>query len=241
MDRRLFTFIIASTAFFLCYMTLLRLFGPPPKDQANQAPAAAVADAGDNDSDGEQVEPKADDPPSTDPDDSVDEPEATEIQRTSQEEWFTLGSMDPASGHHLLVTLSNKGGGVERIEMTARKEDGELEYRRVDVRRGYLGYFAPSEDVDGVKVNVVGPGTPADPKGTVNFDGDGRCDEVTIAKPDFRPFDPDIESVCDPSFDYFTDFSPIEQALFDAYLAERLLLFPYLKSSSGTKMGRKRQ
>ncbi len=71
--------------------------------------------------------------------------------------------MSPESGYHMLVTLQSRGGGIERIELTQRDEKGKLRYRRVDVRNGYLGYFAgePAENLDGVLVNVVGPGTPA--------------------------------------------------------------------------------
>ncbi len=71
--------------------------------------------------------------------------------------------MDPASGFQMLVTLNSRGGGIERIELTERNKAGEFKYRRVDVFSGYLGYFSgqAAPDVDGVLVNVVGPGTPA--------------------------------------------------------------------------------
>ena len=48
--------------------------------------------------------------------------------------------------------------------MTERDAEGALKYRRVDVRHGYLGYFASKPDArgEGIIVNVVGPGTPAD-------------------------------------------------------------------------------
>ncbi len=93
----------------------------------------------------------------------TDEQEPDEIERPSRPEWLTLGSMDPASGYHMLVTLNTLGGGVERIELTARDDAGDLRYQRVDRRSGYLGYLAgePAETADGVRVNVVGPGTPA--------------------------------------------------------------------------------
>jgi len=76
---------------------------------------------------------------------------------------ITLGSMDPESGYFLLITLNNRGGAVERIEMTQRKENGGLKYRRVDTISGYLGYLAAetSAQSDGSVVRVVGPGTPA--------------------------------------------------------------------------------
>ena len=39
----------------------------------------------------------------------------------------------------MLVTLNNRGGAVERIELTQRDEKGRLKYRRVDTTSGYLG------------------------------------------------------------------------------------------------------
>src|SRR5690606_19550773 len=53
--------------------------------------------------------------------------------------------------------------GVERLELTERKEDGNLKYRRVDVQSGYLGYLAATTHSNnlGCIARVVGPGTPA--------------------------------------------------------------------------------
>jgi YidC/Oxa1 family membrane protein insertase len=96
--------------------------------------------------------------------DATTDPEADEpIVRPESPQWRTLGSMDPTSGHLMLVTLNSRGAGIERIELTERKANGRLKYRRVDVRSGYLGYFAsdPTSLSNGVDVNVVGPGTPA--------------------------------------------------------------------------------
>ncbi len=165
MERSLFTFIIAATAFFFVYMTLRVMFVPPP-------PPPAVEEL----ADGEVVDPENVDSVASNDSDSSDEtvPEANagdgseeKPKARSAQRWMTLGSMDASTGHNMLVTLSNKGGGVERIELTERRDGGGLKYRRVDVRHGYLGYFAGGSvmDVDGVLVNVVGPGTPADAAG----------------------------------------------------------------------------
>lgn len=91
------------------------------------------------------------------------ESEADKTERPNRPTWRTLGSMDPKTGHFLLVTLNSRGGAIERIEVTQRKQNGRLKYRRVDVLSGYLGYLAanPTSTISGVRVNVVGPGTPA--------------------------------------------------------------------------------
>ncbi len=186
MERRLLTFIIASSAFFFAYISLRVMFvePPPPEDQG-----AEVADAGpdaERRPEGEG-DPASDDPAPDDPapdqsrsgstsqavteadrdrgvgdDAEADEPAAG--RRPRREQRLTLGSMDPSTGYAMLVYVNSLGGGVERVELTARDEEGKLKYRRVDVRSGYLGYLAGerASRADGVLVNVVGPGTPAD-------------------------------------------------------------------------------
>ena len=165
-ERRLLTFIVASTAFFLVYITLRSRFAPP---QENQDPVVAEAPAVDqagvpavDEEAGEASGSSESDPTeSTDGADTVTEVAAP---RPEKSEWLTVGSMDPEAGYYMLVTLCSKGGGVERLELTERESSGGLKYRRVDVSSGYLGYFAGSDltDTDGVSVNVVGPGTPAE-------------------------------------------------------------------------------
>ncbi|TWT67223.1 YidC/Oxa1 family insertase periplasmic-domain containing protein [Allorhodopirellula solitaria] len=160
MDRRFSSFLLASTAFFLVYMSLRTIFVPPPVDPVAQDDTTAEVAEEERVADLEPTAPDAS-TPTADADNPDAEVETIERPETAQ--WRTLGSMDPASGHVMLVTLNSHGGGIERIELTQRKENGRLKYRRVDVRSGYLGYFAadPIATIDGVAVNVVGPGTPA--------------------------------------------------------------------------------
>ncbi|TWU47628.1 Membrane protein insertase YidC [Rubripirellula tenax] len=165
MERRLLTFIVSSTAFFLVYMTLRAKFAPQPAP----APAAAIVDEAEN----LVVDPAApvEKPDATgiETDDSVAdgqkfENSESESERSTQPEWITLGSMAAQSNYYMLVTINTRGGGIERIELTERDEGGKLRYHRVDTREGYLGYLAAeaATSIDGVTVNVVGPGTPAE-------------------------------------------------------------------------------
>src|SRR6056297_1280902 len=178
-ERRLLTFIIASSAFFFAYISLRVMFvePPPPEDQG-----AEVADAGpgaerrpEGEGDPASDEPASEESPSeatsqavteadrgVGDDGAVDKPAAERRPRRGQR--LTLGSMDPTTGYAMLVYVNCRGGGVERVELTARDDEGKLKYRRVDVRSGYLGYLAGerASRADGVLVNVVGPGTPAD-------------------------------------------------------------------------------
>ena len=166
-ERRLLTFIVASTAFFMFYLSLRMMFAPPqPPPAANVAEADGQA-AAEMLVDADQA---ASVTPSLESADGTEDPESAQEpapDRPPQPEWLTLGSMHPDSGYYMLITLNSQGGGVERIELTERDDEGQFRYRRVDVRHGYLGYFAgePAEKAVGVLVNVVGPGTPGEEAG----------------------------------------------------------------------------
>ncbi|TWU23996.1 Membrane protein insertase YidC [Novipirellula galeiformis] len=168
MERRLLTFIIYSTAFLAIYVSLRHWVMPPPKPIAKdeQQIAAPLEDEPKDIADADLRDPQSEsDALASDP--VKETTEATEPgapRRPSKPQWVTLGSMDPNSGYVMLVTLNSLGGAIERIELVEREPGkGNLKYRRVDVRSGYMGYFAatPADAADGVVVNVVGPGTPA--------------------------------------------------------------------------------
>ncbi len=168
MERRLLTFIVASTAFFFFYLTLRTMFGPPPPKVADKgAEVAGGADGAVAEALPEVDESDDSQLPTADAAAGETATQEPAVERPEQPRWVTLGSMDENSGHLMLVTLTTRGGGIERIELTERDDSGRLKYRRVDTRDGYLGYFAgtPATKVDGVRVNVVGPGTPADRAG----------------------------------------------------------------------------
>ncbi|OUX51166.1 MAG: preprotein translocase YidC [Rhodopirellula sp. TMED283] len=162
MERRLITFIVASSVFFFAYITLRSWLGVPPVKPDPviaevpaddlQAPVVGGADPLALESPAGEL-PAGDDVTASTP----------EIKRPQNTEWLTVGSMDATDDYFMLVTLCSKGAGIERLELTERDRSGALKYRRVDVTSGYLGYFAGTDlvDTDGVLVNVVGPGTPA--------------------------------------------------------------------------------
>jgi YidC/Oxa1 family membrane protein insertase len=68
---------------------------------------------------------------------------------------LSLGSLDPASGYRMLVTLTNRGGAVLRTELASPR------YRDQHDRSGYLGELELKEVDGGLEVQVVGAGTPA--------------------------------------------------------------------------------
>lgn len=71
-------------------------------------------------------------------------------------EYVSLGSVDEESPYRLLVTLSNRGAGVERVELANSR------YRDLHDRGGYLGHLELKADpAGGLLAQVVGAGTPA--------------------------------------------------------------------------------
>ena len=66
-------------------------------------------------------------------------------------------------GSRMLVILNNRGGGIERIESTERRENGDFRYRSLEDHSGYLGPLGLVADPasEGLRVTVVGNGTPA--------------------------------------------------------------------------------
>lgn len=93
-------------------------------------------------------------------DEDKEEPEVAIEATQVSPDWVTLGSMDPESPYRMLVTLTNQGAAVARVELNTQK------YRDVQELSGYLGQIVVDQDAaeggeKGVLIQVVGPGTPA--------------------------------------------------------------------------------
>ena len=125
-------------------------------DQAEDDEAAPAAD-------GEDAEAKtaatgsseAGDPAAAD-EESESAQEAEAERAVVLERLSTFGSLDPASGYRMLVYWCNQGAVIDRVEFSSPN------YQDLNQRYGYLGYLALSHAKQGgVRVNVVGPGTPA--------------------------------------------------------------------------------
>jgi YidC/Oxa1 family membrane protein insertase len=72
-----------------------------------------------------------------------------------------LGSAEP--GNRMLVVLDSRGGAIERIELTERLASGEFRYQSLVDDSGYLGPLGLEKDEsgEGLRVRIVGSGTPA--------------------------------------------------------------------------------
>jgi YidC/Oxa1 family membrane protein insertase len=116
---------------------------------------------------------------------------AKEFAKPVDPKWGTLGSGDPDSPYRILVTWTNTGAAIERLELNSPR------YHDLEDRSGYLGHLectdAPGKA--GALVRVVGPGTPADGAGLKPLDvitgvgdqkvtsADGLVDALKPTKP----------------------------------------------------------
>lgn len=157
-------FIVASFAILMLNMWIMSFMQPEPKVRPAEKAAAQQA----VDPARAKEEPKATPASSPSPAEQVAtgpektkpaaEP-ATEIVAAppAPAQWVTLGSADPNDPYRMLVTLTNKGAAVERVELSSQR------FRDLEDGSGYMGYVVmePTEGETGAEVQVVGAGTPA--------------------------------------------------------------------------------
>lgn len=171
-QRRYLAFLVMSVAVLMLWSLLFQR--PQPQQQAQPgAPAAKQAD--------QQAAPAAEEKPPAGPAadlaDLAEEPDATQPLR-----YVTLGSLDSSTGYRMLVTLTNAGAAVRRVELSGQR------FRNLNDRSGYLGDLELQEvDGKGLRVQVVGPGTPAAEAGLQPGDlivgiGNGQETDIGTAK-----------------------------------------------------------
>ncbi len=155
MERRLVIFLVASFAFLLVYY---RLF-PPHKPPAPEPPVAA--EKAKQPAGKETEKPAAANKPKAEEPIAEAEKAAPAVQQAPEpkepQQWIMLGSVDENDPYRMLVTLTNKGAAVERIELSS------LRYCDIDDRSGYLGHLVMDPAANGkiCRVQIVGAGTPA--------------------------------------------------------------------------------
>lgn len=76
---------------------------------------------------------------------------------------ITIGSLDASGKDRYLITLNPYGGTVRRIELNVRdKKTGLYKFCDLEWNGGYMGSLEWHNTAAGLRVGVVGPGTPAD-------------------------------------------------------------------------------
>ncbi len=181
MEKRLVIFLLCSVLILTGHMLFVRMFAPPrpaaqqapDKRDSKTPPGKETPPRPDAKAPGEEPAKEATDATSAQP----TTPEASKlgaVESTANtppavqtppvpavpQQWLTLGSYAPDSPHQLLVTLTNRGAAIERVELVERRANGRLRYRDLAGNYGYLGLQC-RDTADGCAVTVVGPGTPA--------------------------------------------------------------------------------
>jgi len=178
-DRQRFRLFLFLSAVVLGINILVMRWAVPPAPPAgapNQPGGPARADAKGDD----EKQPDAKKKVAKSPAERKKKPAEAPIQEPPKEvaeEWGTLGSLDEQDGYRMLVTWSNRGAAIERIELNSAR------FHDLDDRSGYLGNLAAVDAgrgiagrgdegkgdeaqgeaaaVSGARVRVVGRGTPA--------------------------------------------------------------------------------
>jgi YidC/Oxa1 family membrane protein insertase len=164
-DRQRFRlFLLLSAVVLGINVMVMRWAAPPaPPAGAPNLPAdagkadAKVADAKQAAAKKKPTKPKAEGDKKL-----AEAPVIQEPIKDVAEEWGTLGSLDEQDGYRMLVTWSNRGAAIERIELNSDR------FHDLDDRSGYLGHLAAVDAGKGdaaagagARVRVVGQGTPA--------------------------------------------------------------------------------
>ncbi len=150
----------------------LNLYFNPPQPQRPEPKKKEVAQGAEdaprkeNEKEEEAGAEKAAPPAAKDPEEGPAEdepavPAKPEAEPEPEERWLTIGSVDPDGPYRMLVTLTNRGAAVARIELSSRR------YRDLEYRNGYMGHLImdAGKRGAGALVQVVGRGTPADDAG----------------------------------------------------------------------------
>jgi YidC/Oxa1 family membrane protein insertase len=167
-QRRFVLFIALAGLIIVVNQLMVAWLAPPPPPEANkpvvaEEEAAPTKKAKPDEAKPEVGEKLADDAkPDAKPEDkpAVADGDKDQHEAVLPVERVSLGSYQATSGYRLLVTLTNQGAAVERVELTSHQ------YRDLEDRSGYLGHLAPVDSPNGgCLIQVVGRGTPADSAG----------------------------------------------------------------------------
>ena len=103
----------------------------------------------------------------------------TSVQRMG--DLVTIGSLYETGTDRYLITLNPCGGTVRRIELNVRDPNtGRYEYRDLIWKGGYIGSIEAHDTDKGVRVGVVGAGTPANMATCPNANGGIKAGDLLV-------------------------------------------------------------
>jgi YidC/Oxa1 family membrane protein insertase len=165
-------FIVLSLGILLANVFLTPRPSPPPK-KAQERLLAKEGERKEKDAAGQEPAKAAKEPDRAKPGAEKAKAKAPAAPPAAEpavpEAWVTLGSLNPKSPYRMLVTLTNRGAAVHRIELNNPRFRDLEDFHDLEDRSGYLGHVvgdelapgAPGAAGAGVLVRVVGEGTPA--------------------------------------------------------------------------------
>jgi YidC/Oxa1 family membrane protein insertase len=170
--------LLSSTLIFVGMFLLTNmLFPPKPAELALPEKAAAAQEAAAKDGgaglapvakdaqEGSAAEQNPTGDPATAPNAGQapggDDVSAAPVSRPTPPRFFTLGSLKPDADDRYLITFSDHGGVVTRVELNARDKSGRQRYQDLTHFGGYIGKLQLNLVEGETLVGVVGPGTPA--------------------------------------------------------------------------------
>lgn len=149
MDKRFLTFLLLMFLILTLNVLISKVFFPPA-----ELPPAAKKEVAAKKVDEKPAPDAAAAPEAADADEkpaSMPEIKAVDVPQ----QWLTIGSADPNGPYRILATFNNHGAAVRRLELSSDR------YNELNNRTGYLGHLQPVQAEGGVRVQVVGAGTPA--------------------------------------------------------------------------------
>ncbi|MHB9047780.1 MAG: YidC/Oxa1 family insertase periplasmic-domain containing protein [Pirellulales bacterium] len=170
MEKRFVVFLVLAFGILSAHMYVTSILWPPKAKVAAKGPESGAKKAEAT----KKAAPKAEKEPAKAPEKApapkegqanegpAKKAETPKVKAAAPQvpvQWVTIGSGDPASPYRMLVTLTNRGAAVERIELNT------LRFHDAEDLSGYLGYLAEVNTPTprgGCILQVVGRGTPAD-------------------------------------------------------------------------------
>lgn len=165
MERRHIIFLVLATALVIGQVALRTYLAPPPDETAEnveksekeqETEKAAEKKEGETATAEASKTASPDKPAEATPENGAKiSPVPAEPSEPRQR--VTIGSLDPSADnpYGMLITLDNHGASIERAELTSSS------YRDIEKKSGYLGNLSLLSVKGGLRVGVVGAGTPA--------------------------------------------------------------------------------